>query len=127
MAGPELLDAACWLHCIILVQCFPKCQLAQADTASVHNLTSYLLLTQGDGDVGVAAEHEEGAAGAEMADADMADAGDGEDDGVTPQKRKTSPEHVVSSTVPCPGTRLPKMTETATYIAEMHKSLQVQS
>ena len=74
-----------------------------------------MVLIQGpvDGsvEVGVGAEHEKDPSGAEAADADMADAGDEAEDGVTPQKRKTAPQDVVSCTcsaVRCPETRLPK-------------------
>ena len=47
-------------------------------------------------EVGVAAEHKGDPVGADVADADMADVADEAEDGVTPQKRKTSPQDVVS-------------------------------
>ena len=65
-----------------------------------HPATGLVLIQEAvDGSVkaAVAAEHVKGcSAGAEAADADMADASDEAEDGVTPQKRKTSPQDVVS-------------------------------
>ena len=47
-------------------------------------------------EAGAPAGPEKDPAGTEVADADMADAADEAEDGVTPQKRKTSPQDVVS-------------------------------
>ena len=56
----------------------------------------------GSVEVSVAAGHKGSPVDAEVADADMADAADEAEDGVTPQKRKTSPQDVVSSSLKYP-------------------------
>ena len=62
-------------------------------------LQAYMTAMQGNADrhveEDVAVEHEKDPVGAEVADADMAAAGE-DDDGVTPQKRKTPLDDVVT-------------------------------
>lgn len=110
--GGNRIPCSCCYHWGMGMRCLPAC--SGSVCVRVSPATS-LVLTQGAVggplEVGVAAEHEKDTAGAEVADADMADAGDEAEDGVTPQKRKTAPQDVVScscSALRCPEMRLPR-------------------